>query len=156
MSIHSKLGLTLLEILIVITIVMLITVLAVTTFGGLVFSSNLEEAARKIQLDLRRARQSSLAGTDNKTWGVHFENVAGTDYYEIFYTDTDYGAGTASETIYLPAGISFSSPEASASSTVIFTRISGEVDASVTTTIQSINADTKDIAVQTFGQIVTE
>jgi prepilin-type N-terminal cleavage/methylation domain-containing protein len=85
-----KSGFTLVEMLIVVGIGVMMAVVAISLYGTLQVSSQLNENAAQIIQALRTARERSIAGLNNKPYGVNLIiNPNGADSY-ILYQGTSY------------------------------------------------------------------
>ncbi|TAN35761.1 prepilin-type N-terminal cleavage/methylation domain-containing protein [Patescibacteria group bacterium] len=119
-------GFSLLELLIVISIIALLGSAGAGFYRGFVKNVELQSASKAIASDLRYMRSKSMIGEEGLKWGAHIVNEnGGSQYYELFSTATDYAAGTTIFTSTLPAGITFSDPSAGTSKDIIFLKISG-------------------------------
>lgn len=133
-------------------------ILAVLTTVGFGYYRNfarsieLESTSATLMADLKTAQAKSMAGTDNRKWGIHVVNGA-SDYYEMFSTLTTYSDPTASvsATTYLPSGIRFSSPTEGNTRDVLFTKITGVATAASVSLI--FESTTRDITIKAVGTI---
>lgn len=151
----SGAGFTLLELLIVVAILVLIGALSVNYLSFYQKDLDLEKDADQIVNYLEQARNKSMAKEDNKAWGVHFENPAsGSDFFELYSTNTNYAGGTVSEKIYLSSGIIFSDPVTGNSTDIQFSKLSASVASSTSVTIVSQTTNnSKTIIVNTEGRV---
>lgn len=123
---HIARGFSLLELLMVISIISILGSAGVGFYRGFVKNVELQSASKVIAGDLRYMRSKSMIGEGGTMWGVHIVNEnGGSQYYELFSTATDYPAGTIILTSTLPTGITFSDPSSGASKDIIFSKISG-------------------------------
>lgn len=124
-------GFTLLEVILIMGILAILTTVGFGYYRNFARSIELESATNTLIADLKTAQAKSMAGTDNRKWGIHIVNGA-SDYYEMFSTPTTYADATASvsETTYLPNGVVFSSPAEGNTRDVLFTKITGTATAS--------------------------
>ncbi len=145
-------GFTLLEILIVLSIVVILSAAGVSgyrTFGKSVEISSLTQS---ISAELRLMQAKSMSGESGLKWGVHFVNGA-TDYYELFSTPTDYASAstTVTATTTLPRNVSFLEPTSGQSKDIIFNKITGNTTA---TSVSIISENvTKSIQVTAIGTV---
>jgi prepilin-type N-terminal cleavage/methylation domain-containing protein len=95
----SEKGFTLLELLVVITILVAITAAAVPSFAGYIRNQGIRQATEQLKSDLRSIQNKALTGalSDQEVnsnpvayWGVRFSagGGSGTNRYEYFISDT--------------------------------------------------------------------
>lgn len=130
-------GFTLIEIIVVLTIIIIITGVVIFNIGTERQNSALLRSAQKLSLDLRRVQSFALSSKVFKTsgvpcgWGIHFNGVGSTSYIifaDLTFTancsDRDFiRAGNGSEdfeTVNLESGITVSGLS-SGLSDIIFT-----------------------------------
>ena len=138
-------GFSLLELLIVITIVVLLASIGIGYYLNYGKSVEINSSAQIIVFDLKQVQSKAMIGEGGYKWGIHFVNPLGTakDYYEIFSTGTDYSTSpTIISTNYLPSSATFNSPGDNSSTDIIFSKISGSATAA-------------SVAITSFGFIKT-
>ena len=123
-------GFSLLEILMVISIVAILGTAGVGYYRNFAKNVEVKNFSKSLVSDLKYARSLSISGENSLKWGVHAVNGSD-DYYELFSTPTTYAdAGkSVTSTTTLPKSVSWTSPAESASKDIIFTRISGTTTA---------------------------
>lgn len=154
MSSHSKSsGVTLLEILMVMTLLAILGGLAAGSYRNYAKSTEFTNAGKNIIFDLKRMQGRAIAGQDQLKWGVHLVNGA-SDYYETFSTPTTYAdAGKVTvDTTYLSSTIVFTTPAEGINLDIIFDRIKGTISSTTTTTIASEGKSTT-VTVTSQGNI---
>jgi len=142
-------GFSLIELILVLALVAIVSALTIPFVQSFQVSADLTTYSANIALTLQRAQQQAMAGQDDSSWGVYFDNssrqfilfrgdsFAGRDqtydqvtsYPEIFSLGTDFG------------------------SEISFAIFSGEPSASSTVTITSRNDGTKKIFINSLGLI---
>jgi len=129
-----KKGFTLIEIIIVVSIMVIVALISREFYGSFAMESSVENSAGTIVFDLRNARDKAMTGQGGNNWGIHFINSTN-DYYQVFSSPTDYShaSKTIETTTYLSGNIKFSTPAESATADIIFTKLSGNAtDTSIT------------------------
>lgn len=148
-------GFTLLELLLVIGILAVVAVAGVGYYRNSVKNIELDSTAKNIAETLRDARSRAMAGQSSYNWGVNFVNSStpNTYYYELFSTPTNYNdaSTTIDSAFYLPGTITFSSPAAGATTTIVFNKITGTT-ATTSITI-SFEGTTTTISVTPVGNV---
>ncbi|MFZ4631691.1 MAG: pilus assembly FimT family protein [Patescibacteria group bacterium] len=148
----KKSGFTLLELMLVMSILVIIALASREVYNGFALGKNIDNISKTIVFDLRGARSNAMNGQEDSNWGVHFVNST-SDYYEIFTSPTVYGAFSSSvrTTVYLGSGISFSLPSEGNNQDIIFAKLSGT---STTANINIIStSNQKTISVNSEGLV---
>jgi prepilin-type N-terminal cleavage/methylation domain-containing protein len=148
----NRRGFTLLEVLLVVSLLAMIAGFSVASYRNYGKTVEIDAVAKNIIYDLRQARSRAAAGEDRRNWGAHFANGA-QDYYELFSTPTNYldVSKTVISAIYLPATVHFITPAESANLDLIFSSIAGETTADFLTINSEDN--TRTINVTASGAI---
>lgn len=121
-------GFSLLELLIVVAVVATLSSLAVGHFIRAQRAAVLRTTAEQIQSVLLLARQRAIDQEQGLEWGVHFANPAGGGgFFETFQTTTYSPANVRGARNFLDPVLVFSSPSVGASTTVLFSRRTGEI-----------------------------
>jgi len=129
---YKKTGFSLLELVIVITIIAILGTVGFVKLTDYFTRNNLEKDAQKIAFTLKNARDRSISQDRGFQWGVHFENPAnGKGFYELF-AGTSYPGQTIIRN-NLNTGVEFLNPSASSTLDILFSKVTGL--ASVSTTI---------------------
>ena len=115
----------------------------------------IEEEKKRIVIYLKDARSRAMGGEDFKKWGVYFTNVlGGDDYFELYYTDSDYASGSVSEKIWLDKSVEFTSPGGGSTEDILFQVHTATTSSSVAVTIAlKSGASPKTITVNEEGGI---
>lgn len=114
---------TLIELLIVISITVVLSVVGVINISSQAKKRLLESTTQEIVSYLRYAQQKSIAEEAGLIWGVHFENATSSpDFYALFSGEI---YNEPIETKFLPQGIEFSDPVSGQSRDVIFNKFTG-------------------------------
>ncbi len=145
-------GFTLLELLMVISILAVITAIGSGYYRNYARNIEFDAAAKTMMFALKKAQAKAMAGEGTMKWGIHAVNGA-EDYYEIFSTPTNYAdsSKTISETTYVSSLLAFSDPSEGNSTDIIFDKINGA--ASAASVVFSFEGSTKTITVTAAGNI---
>lgn len=156
-----KNGFTLIELIISMGLLIIIAAVGAVNLIGYRSRLDLDNASQEIIAVLREAQNRSLSqeatsiqGSGGR-WGVYFENPAtSTDFYDLFWGAT-YATGTIVSRATLPSSIQFDTPATGSSSTVVFSPVTGLLNASTTIKISAISnaAVSSTITINTNGQI---
>ena len=147
---------TLIELVIVIAIIGAISVIGITNLFNYRSLQNLKNTTQEIVAVLRNAQNRSMSQELSNRWGVYFSNPAGAgnDFFELF-SGTNYNpAAVASHTV-LSSGVQFDVPAAGASTTIIFSPLTGFPDTSTAVRISLTNNPlaSSTITINSNGQI---
>lgn len=139
-------GLTMIELLIVLAVVILLVGGAVTAFSHSTNAKSLSSAADAVVFTLEQAKSEALAGKNGVAHGVHFA----TSSYTVFAGST-YDTGDPEAVYTLPNGLSIST-ELSGSTDVTFARLTGDASETGTLTV-SDGSNTKTISIGSAGDV---
>lgn len=146
-----KTGVTLLESLIGIAIVVVLITLIWSGFSSFRESAQLNEAHSVILGMLREARSRTLSSEKNTQYGVHFEPTQ-----IVLFGGSSYNSGSASNEPYaFPPLARISSINLGGPMDVVFARLIGNASVSGTITIESVSniSKTKTITILSSGNI---
>lgn len=150
-------GFTLIEILIVITILIIMTVMAVPYFYSFQKKADLDSSAEKIISIIRIAQNKTRASEQGSQWGVRFENNSdpNPDKY-ILFKGSSYIS--ADETYSLSGNIEIydiSLAGGGSGIDIIFNKLSGGTsqDGSISIRLKNDITKTRKISVQPSGQV---
>ncbi|MBI2109065.1 MAG: prepilin-type N-terminal cleavage/methylation domain-containing protein [Parcubacteria group bacterium] len=148
-------GLTLIEIIISIGILVVIGTIGTGAFSSFKKSSDLVSAADIVVNNLIQARSKTLSAEEAKQYGVHFE----TDKI-VFYSGTTYIAGASdNKETTLPKTIEISSVALNGGGAdTLFKKLTGETDNDgvVTVRLKSDTSKTKTIHIRPVGLTTVE
>ena len=144
-------GFSLIEILLVISIISIISASAFTWFSSYQRQTEIESASRIITSSLRDAQSRSTSGKDFKKWGVSFED---SNNKFILFRDNS-GVMEAREENFLSSFVSIKSDFTPGCNKIIFDNINGSTSQNCTIRIsdKSNNSNFVDITVTSFGLI---
>jgi len=140
-----KRGVTLVELLIAISIMILLAATAVPIYGNLQNLSQKEEATYSLLQSLRLARQDSLSGVNNYQHGVKFFS----DHYIVFQGDA-FTTRTAALDRNIKLSPSLSLTNDFLNNEIVFSR-GGLPNSLGTLTISEVNGQSRVITVNKFG-----
>jgi type II secretory pathway pseudopilin PulG len=152
----EKRGISLLETLLVLAILIIISSLAFIYLPSYRRNLELVEGANNILNYLRKAQSKAMAGEDDREWGIHFVNSTN-DYFELYSTETIYSEGQIKEIIYLSELLEFNDPAVGFTKDIQFSKISGKIG-NLTSVIICLKETTncQTISVTTEGKISIE
>jgi len=141
MSLKSAAGFTFIELLIVISIIAVMSTLAMNNYRDSQKQYAVYTAAQRLTADLRRAQNMALSGKTQGALvpGLYGVSILSAGQYKIFYGLSDGSSGTV-ETITLDdvtlspigTGVYFTSPASTPSGSQTFTIVNGSYSKGVT------------------------
>jgi len=147
-KIKSDNGFTVIEILLVIAIIGVMAGLSAPYLGSFLARNELRNESLKIVDSLRRARNQTMAGVEDKIWGVHFESGK----YVVFAGSSYSAADPLNDAVDLPAVLTFSVINfTGGGNDVVFSQPYGETLNYGTTTIQNDSGDSRTIVINQAG-----
>ena len=139
-----KKGFTLIEVLLTVSIVVVLSTVAVINLSGNRRKADLDSATQQVAVLLREAQSNSVSQSKGSTWGVHFDNTnPASAFYSLFYSaNSTYASSVSAGQYPLPADICYatSSVGTGSSTDIIFSSISGAPAASATITFQLMSS----------------
>jgi len=152
----SQAGFTFIEFILVLIITVILAAVGFVNVVNYKQRQNLSFAGQEIIEVLRNAQNRSLSQESGSRWGVYFGNPAtGTAFYDLFLGAAYSTSGIVSRNV-LPSGIQFNIPASGASSSAIFSPLTGLPNSSTTIKISLISIPTASatIIVSTSGMIL--
>ena len=145
---------TLIEVIISVTILVIVSATTFGYLGGYRRGVDVNTETEKISSYLKQAQSRARNGESGVAWGVHFVNQSGQSYYQLFQ-GASYNANSIVETIYLTNNVTFTNPANSSTKDIIFQRISGwPVATSSIAIVSKTNGNiTKTISINSLGVI---
>ncbi len=135
-------GFTLLELILVISILAIVAALGRDFYYNYQQGAALDGAAKELVVNLRSARDRAMNGEQDRSWGIRLVNGAN-DYYEMISTS---GVSTSTvATTSLPVGVFFAQPGAGANLEVVFSKIGGTTTATAILLTSSIGSSTVNV-----------
>jgi len=151
-----KQGFTIIEFLIVLSVLIIIITISAGAFSFLIKKSDLDSSTNNIINILLLARNKTIASEQAKQYGVYFDISSSPHRYILFQGPSYASRAVSFDEIYnLSAAIEFSNLVFSGSGNeVVFNRLDGRTDNSGNLVIRSLKAnETRDIYVYSSGQI---
>jgi prepilin-type N-terminal cleavage/methylation domain-containing protein len=117
-------GFSLIEILLVISILVIISTSVFLWFANYQRQTEIESASKMIMSSLRDARSRSTSGKDFMKWGVFFDGA--NNKFILFRDEGGYAGATVKEETYLSKYVEFDSASLSGGcNEIIFEKING-------------------------------
>ena len=145
---------TLIELLIVIGITAIMAVFLIMSPLSFRSRQDLNLTVSEMVAVLRNAQDNSISQESGSIWGIYFDNTNDSGFYD-FFSGSDYSSINIVSRSSLRSNIKFIQPAIGASSTVIFSAVSGLPVAS-TTIIIALREDlssSRAIIINANGQI---
>jgi len=118
-------GFTLVELLIVITLIIMLATVTVLNLSSYLRSRQLEGALNDFMAVVRDAQNRAITQEGGSGWGVHMFNSGGRGVYEVF-SGLNFASGTPQRIYNLKPGFYFSGFLASSTYDLIFKPLSGQ------------------------------
>ncbi len=120
----SRLGFTLIEIIVTISIFLVISAVVVVNLAGRRSAVDLTYTSKEIVTTLREAQNNAMTQKSSSIWGVHFYNAT-SSFYSLFYGS--YGTGSVAGQYPLPNDVQFSTASVPYASSVdvTFAQVTG-------------------------------
>lgn len=147
-------GFTLLELLIVIGITAILAVFLIINPLSFRSRQDLNLTVSEMVAALRNAQNNSISQESGSVWGIYFDNIDGSGFYD-FFSGSNYSSANIASRSSLRSSVKFVQPAVGASSTVIFSAVSG-LPAASTTIIIALREDFSSfraITINANGQI---
>lgn len=145
MKTHTKKGFTLLELLLAVVIMSLLAGLSVPIYQSFQVRNDLDVAAAAVAQDLRRAQMLSEAVDGDVGWGVHVQSGSIRVFKGTVYATRD---SAFDEVFDIPTSIT-----ATGTQEFIFSRLTGEPQATGTLIFNSTTNETRMISVNSKGVV---
>jgi prepilin-type N-terminal cleavage/methylation domain-containing protein len=124
---NSSCGFTLIEILIVVSIMAILALVSVVGLQANRGEQDLNSATRQVVGFLRQAESQSQSGEGGGTWGVYFANATNTQPFYAFISSSTYSTATVVGYNTLPATVAYltSTLASGATLTISFASVTG-------------------------------
>ncbi|MEK7549338.1 MAG: prepilin-type N-terminal cleavage/methylation domain-containing protein [Patescibacteria group bacterium] len=145
---------TLIELLVVIGITAILAVFFIMSPLSFRSQQDLNLTVLEITAALRNAQDNSISQESGSVWGIYFDNINGSGFYD-FFSGSNYSSTNIVSRSALRSNIKFVQPIVGASSTVIFNAVSGLPVASTTIIIvlREDSLSSRAIIINANGQI---
>ncbi|MBI2052832.1 MAG: hypothetical protein HYT34_01140 [Candidatus Ryanbacteria bacterium] len=150
-----KRGITLIEILLGVGIILLLLAAATPIYGNLFVARQLGETTEELVQTLRMARVQSIAGLGNNAFGVYFNVNPGPDSYTL-YEGASYALRIAANdrTITLDAALSLASTLPG--NDINFSKIFGVPSGTGQLQIKSSSGEIERVTINSIGTVQVE
>lgn len=119
-------GFTLIELLVTISLISIIAVVSTLSLGNYRSKQSLERTLDEMSSVIQDTQKRAITQQDGMQWGVHFQNSASINAYEMF-KGASYAVGTSTNHYGLPRGVQFSNPFSSSTYDAIFSGVTGNL-----------------------------
>jgi type II secretory pathway pseudopilin PulG len=123
LQISGDRGITALELLIAVTILVILASVIISAFSNFRKNSDLNGSAESAVSVLAEARSKTLSSQSGSQYGVHFEISK-----MVLFKGADYAASPEKKEIFLPVNIEISDISVGGGNEVIFKRLTGDTD----------------------------
>ncbi len=151
----NKSGLVLIELLTIITILIVLTAIAIPAFHTFYKETDLTNSHQELINILITAQNRTLASEQESQWGVYF-STSTTPHQYVLFKGADYTSRDSlyDETYSLPDRVEFSQVDLGSQNEVIFNRVSGDTSQSGEIELRLIEniLKTKWVTVKNSGQ----
>ena len=145
---------TLIELLVVIGITAILAVFFIMSPLSFRSQQDLNLTVSEMIAVLRNAQDNSISQESGSVWGIYFDNINGSGFYD-FFSGRHYSSVNIVSRSSLRSNIKFVQPAIGVSSTVIFSAVSGLPVASTTIIIalREDSSSSRAITINANGQI---
>ena len=145
---------TLIELLVVIGITAILAVFFIMSPLSFRSQQDLNLTVSEMIAVLRNAQDNSMSQESGSVWGIYFDNINGSGFYD-FFSGSNYSSVNIVSRSSLRSNIKSVQPAIGASSTVIFSAVSGLPVASTTIIIalREDSSSSRAITINANGQI---
>ena len=145
---------TLIELLVVIGITAILAVFFIMSPLSFRSQQDLNLTVSEMIAVLRNAQDNSISQESGSVWGIYFDNINGSGFYD-FFSGSNYSSVNIVSRSSLRSNIKFVQPAIGSSSTVIFSAVSGLPVASTTIIIalREDSSSSRAITINANGQI---
>jgi len=125
LEISKAKGVTLIELLMIIAILVILSTFAIPTISNFQKESDLNDNTREIINNLELARSRTLASEEESKWGIYFTTSTTPHHYSLFKGES-FATGCLSQIFKLSETIEFSEINFNGGNEIIFERVTGE------------------------------
>lgn len=130
-------GFSLIELLLSLSIIAVLGTVGMVNLTAFSQERALLSQAEKMVVVIRDVQDKAAAEENGTAWGIKItNNASSSDLYETFY-GASYAAGTVDDIFYLPTGLVLASPAAGSNTEIVFTKGTGEPNATATIDIET-------------------
>lgn len=149
-------GFTLVQLLVVMSIFIILTLIAVPSIRSFQRESDLNNSAEEIINTLRLAQNKTISSEGASQWGVYFSTT--TDYHQYtLFKGSDYNsrATSSDETHKLPKSVKIYGINLAGENEVVFARLTGTINQSGSISLELENdpSKTKTVYIENNGQV---
>lgn len=156
----SRVGFTMIELIVVVAITALIATVSFLTLGRYRSGESVERSSEEIVAAMRAVQQRAITQEEGQAWGIRFVNATsgtpslGTQSYIVF-RGINFTPGSMDRMYTLRSGVRFTDPTASSTKDIVFAPITGKPSTFFSVVVSSPGTPpfTKQIIVATSGAI---
>ncbi|RJQ26541.1 LamG domain-containing protein [Candidatus Parcubacteria bacterium] len=136
----ARSGLTMIELLVVLSITVIISVTSFAAFGSISSSKSIKNGLDEVEALFTAARKKSITQENGARWGVRVENTTSTKRFALF-SGLTYASGTPSNFYSPQRNVVITNPVSSSTYDVLFEPISGFLSEKKVLTIATLKKD---------------
>lgn len=140
-------GFTLLEILLVVALIVAVAGLSVPIYQSFQVTNDLDIAVNTIAQSSRRAQILAESGQGDKNWGVYMDSTKIVVFRGDAYSGRPQEDQDVDEEFEVPVTITIPQSE------VVFSKISGDPNTTVSITVAASNGNTRDVSINEVGMV---
>jgi len=153
-AVRSRLGFTMIELMVVLAIVVSLSITSFVAFSNVSSGKSVKAALDEMEALVTAARRKSISQENGARWGIHAENTTSSKRMVLF-SGISYASGTPSNFYSMKRNVVFTNPMASTTYDAIFDPITGFLSEKKVFTVATLKKDgiIGDLIVNTIGAV---